>query len=131
MARKKQKLGPRRKRMTRHSRLGSAKATAWVTRYCGENIVKGYAKWIAVDLLCAVLELRMLGVAIAPEQEAQIKASIEAGVAAKKRKEKAAMDAKSEEFYADSDGIFAHIAGYTPGGAAYGVRWEELGEEPP
>jgi len=116
--------------MTRNGRLSSAKATAWVTRYVGKNIVKGYANWFAVDLLCAVLELRMLGVAISPERETQIKASVEARAAAKKRIKKAARDAESHELYADSDGTFAYIVGYTPGGAAYGVRWEELGEDP-
>ena len=25
------------------------------------------------------------------------------------------------------DGEFAYIAGYTPGGAPYGVRWEDVG----
>ena len=27
----------------------------------------------------------------------------------------------------DMDGTFAYIAGYTPGGAPYGVTWEEVG----
>lgn len=29
--------------------------------------------------------------------------------------------------YSDMDRGFAYIAGYTPGGAPYGVRWEEVG----
>ena len=29
--------------------------------------------------------------------------------------------------YPDMDGNFAYIAGYTPGGAPYGVRWEDVG----
>ena len=29
--------------------------------------------------------------------------------------------------YSDMDGTFAFIAGYTPGGAPYGVTWEEVG----
>ena len=29
--------------------------------------------------------------------------------------------------YPDMDGDFAYIAGYTPGGAPYGVRWEDVG----
>ena len=31
------------------------------------------------------------------------------------------------ELYSDMDGRFAIIAGYTPGGAPYGVTWEEVG----
>lgn len=35
-----------------------------------------------------------------------------------------------EEFLPDSDEIFAFIAGYTSGGAAFGITWEELGLRP-
>ena len=31
------------------------------------------------------------------------------------------------ELHSDMDGIFAYIAGYTPGGVPYGVTWEEVG----
>ena len=30
----------------------------------------------------------------------------------------------------ESDGAFAFIAGYTPGGFPYGTTWEELGIDP-
>ena len=29
--------------------------------------------------------------------------------------------------FSDMDGTFAFIAGYTPGGAPYGVTWEQVG----
>ena len=32
--------------------------------------------------------------------------------------------------YKDCDGRFAFIAGYTDGGAPYGVMWEEVGIDP-
>lgn len=32
--------------------------------------------------------------------------------------------------FRDSDEVFAVIAGYTDGGAAYGVTWDELGRDP-
>lgn len=51
---------PRRKRMIRLGRLQSAKH--WIPRYSGGNIVKGYKNWFGVDLVCAIKELRMLGV---------------------------------------------------------------------
>jgi hypothetical protein len=35
-----------------------------------------------------------------------------------------------EERFSDSDDTFYYIAGYTPGGAPYGVTWEEMGIEP-
>ncbi len=31
------------------------------------------------------------------------------------------------EQYPDSDDLFYYIAGYTSGGAPYGVTWEEMG----
>ena len=31
------------------------------------------------------------------------------------------------ELYSDMNGTFAFIAGYTPGGAPYGVTWEQVG----
>lgn len=63
--------------MTREQRIASAKATSWVIQYSGKNIVKGYANWFAVDLMCAIQELRQLGVTIVPAREAAIKASVE------------------------------------------------------
>ena len=132
MARKKKRqLSPRRMRMTHQGRLSSAKATGWVNKYSGKNIIKSYSKWFAVDLLCALIDLRMLGVNITPGREAQILASFRVRAAEKQRRKKAAVEAELEDLYFDSDDTFAYIAGYTPGGAPYGVTWEELGEEPP
>jgi hypothetical protein len=67
-------LGPRRKRMRRPARLMSA--ATWLPSYTGKNIVRGYARWYGVDLLCAIVELRMLGVAVAAEYEAQVRLTI-------------------------------------------------------
>jgi hypothetical protein len=78
-----------------------------------------------------VVELRMLGVSISAEREAQVKASIDARAAERRRRKKAAAEAELDDFDFESDDTFASIAGYTPGGAPYGVTWEELGEEPP
>lgn len=129
--RKKHLLGPRRKRMTRQGRLDSARATRWVQNCVGRNVIKSYGKWFAVDPLCAVFELRMLGVKVDSERENQIKASIEARAAARKRRKQSAVEAEFEEFHTDSDDTFSYIAGYTAGGVPYGVTWEELGNEPP
>ena len=35
-----------------------------------------------------------------------------------------------EEMYEDCDDRFAFIAGYTDGGAPFGVMWEEVGIDP-
>lgn len=120
---------PRRKRMKRESRLCSAKATGWVGKYQGNNIIKGYGNWFGVDFLTAITELRLLGVPIDSAREAEIRASIAARTEARKRQREARK--RFDELYADADDTFVFIAGYTAGGAPYGVTWEELGEEPP
>src|SRR5687768_8828345 len=53
---------PRRKRMSRGARLQAAKR--WIAEYRGRNLVRGYGKWFGVSGVCAILELRMLGIDI-------------------------------------------------------------------
>ncbi len=48
-------------------------------------------------------------------------------VARKKKKKQVKNEAAHVDPYPDMDGEFAYIAGYTPGGAPYGVRWEDVG----
>lgn len=45
----------------------------------------------------------------------------------KKRKKKRDAAPEYEDLYSDMDGTFAFIAGYTSGGAPYGVTWEQVG----
>ena len=45
----------------------------------------------------------------------------------KSRKSKKIQEDYISDLYFDMDGTFAYIAGYTPGGAPYGVTWEEVG----
>lgn len=45
----------------------------------------------------------------------------------KKCKKKRDAAAVYEDLYSDMDGTFAFIAGYTSGGAPYGVTWEQVG----
>lgn len=71
---KRRNLGPRRKRMRRAVRLMSA--ATWLPRYSGKDVVKGYSRWYAVDLVCAIRELRMLGVQISAEREERVRRSI-------------------------------------------------------
>lgn len=114
--------GPRRKRMDRASRLESAKATGWVRAYTGKNVIRGYCKWYGVDVLCAVIELRQLGVTISEAREEELRRSTVSRSTAR-RKERVE---KHTEAWCDSDDTYAYIAGYTPAGFAYGVTWEEM-----
>ena len=68
------KQTPRRKTLTKKGRLASAKD--WITKYDGQNLISGYAKWFGVDKICAINELKTLGVIIPENLENQIVESL-------------------------------------------------------
>jgi hypothetical protein len=116
MSRKHKPLPPRHKRLNRQGRLQAAKA--WLRSYPGKNIARGYRKHFGVDSLCAIRELRLLGVAIDPAYERAVLAASNAQK--QKRKRKAEFVIGEESYYG-----FAFIAGYTAGGAPYGITIDE------
>jgi len=79
--------------MRRSARLLAA--VQWRSGYGGKNIVRGYARWFGVDLVCAIVELRMLGVAIDPEYEQQVRRSIAARAEARAQWRAAKLAAKT------------------------------------
>jgi hypothetical protein len=74
-----------------------------VEEYKGRNIIAGYSKWFAVDLLCALVELRLLGVKIDQGREEQIKATIKARAAQRARRKKLREQAQIGEVHAVPD----------------------------
>ena len=115
-----------RKTLKREYRIRSARD--WIKTYSGNNIVKGYSKKYSVDKLCAVKELKMIGVEISEEYEKQLHQSLES-----LRQQRLSFKLKREnelnalgEF--DSDENFAMILGYTSGGFPYGVTHEDMDE---
>lgn len=123
---KRQNLGPRRKRMCRENRLQSAKN--WISAYSGKNIIYGYCKWFAVDLQCAINELKTLNVALDEQCVNNVLQSHVGMITArqKQREEKKKRESELEDFREDSDDTFYYIAGYTSGGAPFGITWEEM-----
>ena len=107
---------PRRKRLKRENRVKSA--INWIPTYKGKNIVKGYSNWFGVDLICAIKELRIQGVIIDHYYEKQVLKSLQITTLAKNK------NIKNKKEH--SDGNFKFIAGYTSGGAPYGIRHDEL-----
>ncbi len=101
-------------------------AKNWIKTYSGNNIVKGYSKKYSVNKLCAVKELRMIGVEISEEYERQLINSLEAlkqqRLSFKKKRE----DNLNALCEFESDENFAMIIGYTNGGFPYGVTHEEI-----
>ena len=114
--------------LTREKRLPRAKR--WIAQYSGTHIVKAYKKRFAVDQLCAMTELQMLGVDLDPgyvERATAAEMIRRAQLADKKR------ERKEQEWLAthtDQDDRFFFIAGYTSNGVPYGVTWAEMGLEP-
>lgn len=111
--------------MNRNSRLQSAKH--WIPKYEGKNIVKGYSKYYSVDKLCAVKELEMLGIETDLEYIKRLKQSKADKQRAREERKRRKEEELEMEF--DSDDTFSFIAGYTSGGAPYGIRWDEVEEE--
>jgi hypothetical protein len=110
--------------MRRDARLQAAKR--WIAEYRGKNLVRGYRKWFGVNGVCAVLELRMLGIDIPDARLEQARRGERARAAqSARRKEKHA----AESSMGGWDGELAFIAGCTEGGAPYGVTWAELDGE--
>ena len=115
------------------------KAEKWMAAYDGTpyggDIVKAYRKKFAVDRMKAVEELQLLGVSLTKEQIDREKAAVKAYQEiqrAKKAKRKKIREQKKMEkdnplFFEDQDDTFYYIAGYTSGGAPYGVSWEVMG----
>lgn len=114
------------KTLHRDKRLKSA--AEWVKTYSGKRIVQGYAKRYGVDKLCAVKELRLIGIEISEEYENQLRQSIEV----LKRQRQLRKDKKEQELNSisefNSDENFAFITGYTSGGFPYGITHEEMEE---
>lgn len=119
-----------------------AKAEKWVSEYDGTpyggDIIKAYRKKFAVDRMKAVAELQMLGVSLTKEQIDREKASVKAyqdiqrakKAKRKRLREQRKMQKSDIADYPEQDGTFYYIAGYTSGGAPYGVTWEEMGMSP-
>jgi hypothetical protein len=115
------KRPPKKKRLKKPARLERAKQ--WVKTYSGKRIVHGYAKHFGVDKLCAVKELRMIGIEVSDQYEKQLRHSLELLKTEKERKKEQRAEARET-----SDDGFAWIAGYTSWGFPYGITYEEMEE---
>ena len=121
------------KNMPQNIRLDKAKT--WLETYSGDNILKAYRKKFAVDRLDAIKELQILGMEFSDDVVQKEKQAVEAHqqhIRNRKAKRMATQSAKSSSvgLHPNSDDNFFFIAGYTSGGAPYGVTWAEMGLEP-
>ncbi len=105
-----------------------AKAPRWLDLRQGgkpANLLKRYRKEFGVDWECAIAELQELGL----EFDEVYLAALRENLARDFPDEKKHSPISRWEFFGDSapdsDDHFSFIAGYTSGGAAYGVPWDE------
>lgn len=104
-------------------------AQAWIPKYDGQHIVRGYRKHFHVDYLQAIRDLKQLGV-IDEERYRFLQKNELARIEAVHRKREEQKMEKWLSMHEDQDDTFFYIAGYTSGGFPYGVTWEEMGLKP-
>ncbi|MCL2775012.1 MAG: hypothetical protein FWD71_16935 [Oscillospiraceae bacterium] len=106
------------------------KAKGWVKTYTGTDIIKDYREHFkGVDVACAVRELQEIGYKFDPDYEKNVMKAEAARINQlhKKKAQKQKAETYENEYQDDN---FYFIAGYTSGGAPYGVTWTEMGLEP-
>ena len=111
--------------MNRHRRLNSARH--WLGTQIGRTplqIAKSYRKRFGVDWPCAIHELSMLGIRFESAWVACLQSSLE-GHQRTRRARREQLKSEIGSDFGDSDEYFAYITGYTPGGAPFGITWEE------
>lgn len=101
--------------MRRPARLNAAKS--WLTAFKGRHVVKSYARWFGVDLRCALTELRLIGAQLDPAYVAVLEKTLQ-------QRRRTPRPVFPDLDLSDED--FAYIAGYTEGGAPFGITWEEI-----
>jgi hypothetical protein len=113
----------RRKRMKRAQRLQSARN--WLEAYEGNKVFRDYRRRYGVSWEDAFTELELLDVPIDPVYRERVLQSAAAQAAARRHKQEARKAEQERAAGVESDERFAFIAGYTSGGAPYGLTWEE------
>lgn len=108
------------------------KARQWLVTYNGtpKKMVKHYKEKFKVDTICALKDLQEIGVEFTQEYLDAVKRSEEERIRQKHLKAEKKKQEMYEQLYSDCDDTFAFIVGYTGGGAAYGLTWEEAGIDP-
>ena len=106
------------------------KAKQWALQYEGQHIVKAYRKRFGVDRMTAINDLCTIGVLDKEKLTEMQQHEVERLEILRKQRE-ARKAQEWLEAHEDQDDTFIYIAGYTSGGAPYGVTWEEMGGDVP
>lgn len=132
--RKGKKQMPKKQRQTKEQRrqIRLQKGKQWLLTYTGspKHMNKHYRGWFHVDAVTAAKDLQSLGVNYTQEQLDRLRSVEEYRIQQLHKKKKESEFQKMSDFYDDCDDRFACIVGYTSGGAAYGLQWEDVGIDP-
>jgi len=124
MAKKKhRKKHPNRPSVTLKPEARLVKARQWLPTYEGTKIVKAYRQRFCVDVANAVRDLLELGYEFKPGYVDNLLKSEEIRQEQLRAKKE---ERRQFEYGPDQDDRFFYIAGYTSGGAPYGVTWDEM-----
>ncbi|MFS0821428.1 hypothetical protein [Bacillus sp. 1P02SD] len=104
------------------------KGKEWVAQFEGDDIIKSYSKTFGLNLINSMKELRRLGVKISGQDRKRIKNLVEERKRKKQLRKEKRRHALGFNEYEDHDETFAFIAGFTSGGAPYGITHEEMEE---
>lgn len=130
MNKKKKKKNNSKKTYKKEIRI--IKAKQWLITYEGSqrHIVRNYKKLFRVDIITAAKELQELGVVFSKEYLIDMEISEKSRIMKRAKDKEEKKQRELEENYCDSDDTFSFIAGYTSGGAPFGITWEDLDLEP-
>ena len=106
-------------------------ARQWLAAYdgTGKHIVHAYRKKFKVDITTALNDLGEIGALTAEQLAVKRQAEEVRQRNLRREKEEKALRDFYDRF-PDSNDQFFFIAGYTSGGAPYGVTWAEMGLDP-
>jgi len=127
MAKKKhRKKQPNRPKTTLKRDARLLKARQWLPTYQGAKIVRAYRKRFCVDVENAVRDLLEIGYEFKPGYVDNLLKSEEM----RREQLRAKKEERRPEYdMLEQDDRFFYIAGYTSGGAPYGVTWEDMARE--
>jgi hypothetical protein len=107
--------------MSRAARLQSGRH--WLENFSAKHMVRSYARWFGVDLMCAAKELHILGIQFSPEYLAALRRT---GAARPRRCRDVPKRTRAVDFEPTWNHGFAYVAGYTEAGLPFGIMWEEV-----
>lgn len=115
--------------MNRVARLQSAKH--WLPTYTGRDLVKGYRNWYGMSSICAIIELRQLGIKVDEQRWLQAKRTEESKMQHRVRKKQQTEKRAAEEaVFVESDENCACIAAHRKWGVSSGGDEIEAESEP-